>query len=146
MGKSFGLFIISCCIATKLLAQNDTVWVYTNDTRSPEAIVDALYTVISGPAGEKRNWERFRKLFTPEAKIIPIGARSGGESVKRALSIEEYITTSGPFLEKEGLKSHYITVERGKGVVLKGKSISQKIADKLVLKKAKWIKTVLRLH
>ena len=102
MGKSFGLFIISCCIATNLLAQNDTVWDYTNDTRSPEAIVDALYSVISGPAGEKRNWERFRKLFTPEAKIIPIGARSGGESVKRALSIEEYITTSGPFLEKEG--------------------------------------------
>lgn len=42
-------------------------------------------------------------------------------------------------LEKEGLKSHYITVEKGVGVILKGKSIPKELADKLILKKAKWI-------
>ncbi|WP_427873518.1 M48 family metallopeptidase [Flavobacterium sp. MMS24-S5] len=42
-------------------------------------------------------------------------------------------------LEKEGLKSHYITVEKGVGVILKGKSISKELANKLILKKAKWI-------
>lgn len=40
---------------------------------------------------------------------------------------------------KEGLKSHYITVERGNGVVLKGSKVDDATADKLILKKAKWI-------
>lgn len=42
-------------------------------------------------------------------------------------------------LEKEGLKSHYITVEKGVGVILKGKPITKEQSDKLILKKAKWI-------
>jgi predicted metal-dependent hydrolase len=43
------------------------------------------------------------------------------------------------FLSKEGLNSHYITVEKGIGVILKGKTISDEHAEKLILKKAKWI-------
>lgn len=47
--------------------------------------------------------------------------------------------------EKEHLKSHYITVEKNKGVVLKGKVVSQEKADALVLKKARWILEKLEL-
>lgn len=43
------------------------------------------------------------------------------------------------FLPKEGLNAHYITVEKGVGVILKGKTISEEHAQKLILKKAKWI-------
>jgi predicted metal-dependent hydrolase len=49
------------------------------------------------------------------------------------------------FLPKEGLKSHYISVEKGVGVVLKGKTISEEHAQKLILKKAKWILDKLEL-
>ena len=49
------------------------------------------------------------------------------------------------FLEKEKLKSHYITVAKGDGVILKGKSISNEFAEKLILKKAKWILDKLEL-
>jgi predicted metal-dependent hydrolase len=42
-------------------------------------------------------------------------------------------------LEKEGLKSHYISVEKHTGVVLKGRPVSTKTADQLILKKAGWI-------
>ncbi len=42
-------------------------------------------------------------------------------------------------LEKENLQAHYITVEKGEGVVLKGKRITQVESDKLILKKARWI-------
>lgn len=41
--------------------------------------------------------------------------------------------------EKEDLKSYYISVEKGVGVILKGKPTTQEQADKLILKKAKWI-------
>ncbi|QXP72900.1 M48 family metallopeptidase [Tenacibaculum sp. AHE15PA] len=48
-------------------------------------------------------------------------------------------------LEKEQLKSHYITVEKAAGVVLKGKLISEISAEQLILKKAKWILDKLEL-
>lgn len=49
------------------------------------------------------------------------------------------------FLEREGLKSHYISVEKGIGVTLKGRAISAEHAQKLLLKKAKWILDKLEL-
>ena len=49
------------------------------------------------------------------------------------------------FLQKDSLKSHYITVEKGSGVVLKGKPISDEHAHQLILKKAKWILDKLEL-
>jgi len=33
------------------------------DVASPDAILAATYDVISGPAGQKRDWDRFRSLF-----------------------------------------------------------------------------------
>lgn len=48
-------------------------------------------------------------------------------------------------LIKEDLKSHYITVERGQGVVLKGKAIPVEKSDMLIAKKARWIMEKLEL-
>jgi hypothetical protein len=41
--------------------------------------------------------------------------------------------------QRDGLKSHYIEVEKHSGVVLKGKAVPGEVADRLILKKAKWI-------
>src|SRR4029079_4124077 len=35
-----------------------------------QAIVKSLYDVISGPAGEQRNWQRFRSLFIAKAQLV----------------------------------------------------------------------------
>lgn len=44
------------------------------------------------------------------------------------------------FIEvKEGLKSHYITVERGAGVILKGEPVSLEKSQQLIAKRASWI-------
>lgn len=48
-------------------------------------------------------------------------------------------------LEKEGLKSHYISVEKHTGVVLMGKRVTDSVADRLILKKARWILNKLEL-
>lgn len=40
------------------------------DVASPEAVVEALYEVISGPADEPRDWDRFRALFLPGARVM----------------------------------------------------------------------------
>lgn len=72
------------------------------DVASVDAIIGALYDVISGPAGQQRNWDRMRSLFIPGARLIPIGRRQGGGFGARVLTVEEYITVAGPSLERDG--------------------------------------------
>jgi hypothetical protein len=72
------------------------------DVASVDSIIAAVYDVISGPAGKKRDWERMRSLFLPGARLIPTGPRPGGAYVSRVLTIDEYIQRSSGFLEKEG--------------------------------------------
>lgn len=40
------------------------------DWASPEAIVHALYDVISADAGEERDWDRYRDLFFEDARML----------------------------------------------------------------------------
>lgn len=69
---------------------------------SVDAIVKALYGVISGPAGQKRDWDRMRSLFQPEARMISVGKTPAGAVRKRAITVEEYIKLNAPFLEERG--------------------------------------------
>ncbi len=72
------------------------------DVASIDAILAALYDVISGPAGEARDWDRFRSLHIPQARLIPTGRTREGEHRHSVLSVEDYISSSGPFLEERG--------------------------------------------
>lgn len=72
------------------------------DVATMDSIVAALYDVISGPAGQKRNWDRFRSLFVPGARLIPTGRRPTGEVVSRVRTPEEYIQGSQTLLEQNG--------------------------------------------
>ena len=73
------------------------------DVASLDAIMKAVYDVISGDAGKERDWDRFRTLFHPDARLIPAGKNpTTGVAGARALTPEDYIKRSGPFLIKEG--------------------------------------------
>lgn len=71
------------------------------DVATMDSIVAALYDVISGPPAP-RNWDRFRSLFVPGARLIPTGRRPTGEVGSRVLSPDEYIQRSAPLIEKNG--------------------------------------------
>ncbi len=49
------------------------------DVESIDAIMTAVYDVISGEAGEARDWDRFMSLFIPEARLIPSGRNQEGQ-------------------------------------------------------------------
>lgn len=73
------------------------------DVSSIDAIMKAVYDVISGDAGVKRDWDRFRTLFHPSARLIPTGKNpTTGVTGARAFTAEDYITRSSPLLEKDG--------------------------------------------
>lgn len=80
-----------------------TIQAKEDDVRSIDSILAATYDVISGPAGKKRDWDRFRSLFYPGARLIPTGKRPNETEVRaRVLSPDDYVERSAPFLEKEG--------------------------------------------
>lgn len=72
------------------------------DVASVDAIIAAVYDVISGPAGKKRDWNRMRSLFVPGARLIPTGPRPAGGYAARVLTVDEYIERAGGFFDKEG--------------------------------------------
>jgi hypothetical protein len=61
------------------------------DVASIDAIIAAVYDVISGPAGKKCDWDRMRSLFVPGARLIPTGPRPTGGYGSRVLTVDEYI-------------------------------------------------------
>jgi hypothetical protein len=71
------------------------------DVASVDAIIKVLYDVISGPAGQKRDWNRFRSLFVPGARLIPTRQRPGEPAAAVVLDPDGYIR-SAPLLEERG--------------------------------------------
>ncbi len=80
------------------------------DVASAEAIVAALYDVISGDAGVARDWDRFRSLFHPTARLMPSGVNREGLGVVRSVTPDEYITRSEPVLMADGFHERGIAV------------------------------------
>lgn len=72
------------------------------DVATPEAIVAALYDVISGPAGVARDWDRMRGLFHRAAKLVAIVKAGDGTPRTLVMSPDDYIARSGPMLERDG--------------------------------------------
>ena len=85
------------------------------DVSTPDAIIKAVYNVISGPAGKERDWERMKSLFIPGARLIATGRRQAGGYGSRVMTVDDYILSNGPYLIKEGFFENEIA--RNDGVV-----------------------------
>jgi hypothetical protein len=66
------------------------------DVKSLDSILGAIYDVISGPAGD-RDWNRFRSLFVPEARLTSATQKNG--SPVRLLDVEGYARGAGGYFK-----------------------------------------------
>jgi hypothetical protein len=71
------------------------------DVKSVDSILAALYNVISGPAGE-RDWNRFRSLFMPNARLTSAEKTPDGTVHVRPNSVEDYVRLGGAYFLKNG--------------------------------------------
>ena len=112
-------FLILGLAVTSPLAAQVPAGPRTADVQSMDAILAALYDVISGGVGQARDWDRMRHLFVPGARLIPTIYRPDSVPALRELSVEDYITRAGPMLEKNGFFETEVArqVERYGGVV-----------------------------
>ena len=79
------------------------------DVASEDAIIAALYEVISGPACQHRDWERFKSLFVPGARLIPSGLNRERKAVARVETPEEYANQAKVSLEENGFFEHEVS-------------------------------------
>jgi len=99
--KKIPVSIVIILLSTYVEAQD-----YSNDVKSTDAIVAALYDVISGESNTPRDWNRFKNLFKSESRLIPTRKTETGDFTLKTLSTEEYIQlftsrVSTGFFEKE---------------------------------------------
>jgi hypothetical protein len=73
------------------------------DVASIDAIITAAYDSISGPAGEKRNWERERSLYYPGARLIPTAKAGENEDLApQILDVDGFIARVESFFAEHG--------------------------------------------
>ncbi|MFI5104606.1 MAG: hypothetical protein ACHP79_06755 [Terriglobales bacterium] len=73
----------------------------SSDVDTLEHIIAAVYDVISGPPGP-RDWDRFRSLYYPGARMIPSRRDDKGSMVARVNTPDEYAARAQEFFSKEG--------------------------------------------
>jgi hypothetical protein len=87
--------------ATPSAAAAPTSSARPGDVDTVEHIIAAVYDVISGPAGQ-RDWDRFRGLYYPGARMVPTRRDDKGNATPRMLSVDEYAAGSQNFFSREG--------------------------------------------
>lgn len=75
---------------------------YSVQTSSLDNILSNLYQVISGEAGVKRDWDLFKYIFHPDAKLIPVRTNADATQLATYLTPAQYIERSSAILEKNG--------------------------------------------
>jgi hypothetical protein len=79
------LFLV--CIQTSFSQTKD----YSKDVESIDSTIKALYEIISGDAGVARDWDRFKNLFTVDAKLLPTYKDKEGKVGYRAMTPDDYV-------------------------------------------------------
>jgi hypothetical protein len=67
---------------------------------TPESLVASLYAFISGPAEQKREVERIRSLFHPQARLLVAARHPEKGAFLRPLELEAFLSFAVPQWEK----------------------------------------------
>jgi hypothetical protein len=72
------------------------------DVASPEAIVNAYYEALAGPAGKKRDWNRFLSLFFPGARLLPAEGKGHSGVMPHTFTPSKYLFDTESNMLQEG--------------------------------------------
>ena len=75
---------------------------YLTKVASLDSILENLYGVISGEAGEERDWDLFRYLFKSDAKLIPSSKNRKGKVSCSYMAPADYVQLTGKWLVENG--------------------------------------------
>ena len=81
-----------------------TIAARPQDVGSIDGIIAAYYDVITGPAGQPRQWSRDRTLYWPGIRFFAAGAKKDGTPRVRVMTHQEYVDATNAGLVKNGFK------------------------------------------
>jgi hypothetical protein len=69
---------------------------FTPDSAAISAVVDAMYAMVSGPAGS-RDWSPQAAVFHPDARQMRTGIDAEGKPWIKIMSLEDYVADTKAF-------------------------------------------------
>lgn len=104
------VFITIFIVSIFNVKAQDKSELYAEKVSTLDSTLTTLYRVISGDKGEERDWELFKYLFHPNAKLIPTGMNQEGEYGAQFMTPSDYIKTAGSYLVENGF--HEVEINR----------------------------------
>lgn len=95
--------------------QVDSITPRPEDISSIDGIIKAFYEVISGPAGQPRQWARDRTLYTPGVKFFAMEIRDG-KPFANVMTHQQFVDGSNDSMVKNGFiesEIHRVTQKFG---------------------------------
>ncbi|MEE9207558.1 MAG: hypothetical protein V3U67_04155 [Gemmatimonadota bacterium] len=79
-----------------------------SDWETPDAIITALYDVISIEAGDKIDWARDDALYIDGVRQVAMSTRPDGQVVINNMSVADFQVQSGAWIEENGFVEYEI--------------------------------------
>jgi hypothetical protein len=79
-----------------------TVAARPEDVSTLDGIMKAFYEVISGPAGQPRQWSRDRTLYISDIRFVAMSVDKSGKPIPHIASHQQFVDASDPSVVKEG--------------------------------------------
>jgi hypothetical protein len=78
------------------------------DVGSIDGMIKAYYEVITGPAGQPREWSRDRTLYIADLRFVAMNVSKQGKPVARIMSHQQYVDASNGFMAEKGFDEREI--------------------------------------
>ena len=79
-----------------------TISARLEDVSTLDGIMNAFYDVISGPAGQPRQWSRDRTLYISDIRFVAMAVDKSGKPVPHIASHQQFVDAADPSLVKDG--------------------------------------------
>lgn len=113
--RSISLFILTLSLTAAAFGQTaarveiPTIPAAPKDVASIDSIIKAFYDVISGPAGQQRQWGRDKTLYIPGVRFVSMSERNGKISMNVS-DHQQYVDNADADMVRNG----FIETELGR--------------------------------
>ena len=73
------------------------------DVSTIDGMIKAYYEVVSGPAGQPRQWDRDATLYIPNVRFIIVSEDATGKTTAESMTHQEFVDTSECLLDRQSL-------------------------------------------
>lgn len=94
--------LLSPTVASAQGVSVPTIPARAEDVASLDGIMTAFYQVISGPAGQPRQWARDRSLYVPGIRFVSTGWTADGTPESRVMTHQEFVDATDAGFVRDG--------------------------------------------